>query len=116
MPEYILLLHGSPAAFDGMSPEEMQAVFQRYMKWRESLTARGHAAGGKKLRDRVGRVLRKDAGKTTVKDGPFAESREVIGGFFAFPAESFEQAVELSSDCPHLDYGGVIEIREIEQH
>lgn len=114
MPEYILLLHGSPAAFDGMSPEEMQAVSQRYMKWRESLSARGHAAGGKKLRDRAGRVMKKDGGKTVVKDGPYAETREVIGGFFAFPAESFDQVVELARDCPHLEYG-VIEIREVEQ-
>lgn len=115
MPEYIMLLHGSPAAFDGLSPEEMQAVYQRYMKWRESLTSRGHAAGGKKLRDHVGRVMKNHAGKTVVKDGPYAESREVIGGFFTFTADSFDRAAELARDCPHLDYG-VVEIREVEQH
>jgi hypothetical protein len=115
MPEYILFLHESPGAFDGISPEEMQAVIKRYSAWRDSLVARGHTAGGKKLRDGVGRVMKHHGGKTVVKDGPYAESREVIGGFFTFPAESFDQAAELSRDCPHLEYG-VIEIREVEQH
>jgi hypothetical protein len=90
-------------------------VIKRYKTWRDSLASRGHAAGGKKLRDGVGRVMRQQGGKTAIKDGPYAESREVIGGFFTFAAENFDQAAELSRDCPHLDYGA-IEIREVEQH
>jgi hypothetical protein len=115
MPEYILFLYESPAAFDGISPEEMQAVIKRYTSWRDSLAARGHAAGGKKLRDGVGRVMKRHGGKTAVKDGPYTESREVIGGFFTFHADSFDQAAELARDCPHLEYG-VVEIREVDQH
>jgi hypothetical protein len=48
-----------------------------------------------------------------VTDGPYVETREVLGGFFHLVAESFDQAVELARDCPHLEYG-TIEIREVE--
>jgi hypothetical protein len=51
------------------------------------------------------------AGKIT--DGPYAEAREVIGGLFILEAADYEEAVALSRDCPHLDFGS-IEIREIE--
>ena len=56
MPEYILLLHEDPAAFSGLSPTDIQAMIQRYKNWRESIAAKGHQAGGKKLRDAVGRA------------------------------------------------------------
>ena len=46
-------------------------------------------------------------------DGPFAETREVLGGYYMFDAESFEQAVELAKGCPVLPFGP-IEIREVE--
>ena len=49
----------------------------------------------------------------TVTDGPYAESREVIGGLFIVEAASYEEVVELSKDCPHLDFG-TVEIREVQ--
>ncbi len=47
-------------------------------------------------------------------DGPFAEAKEVIGGIFTIDADSYDEAVEISKDCPHLKYGGWIEVREVE--
>jgi hypothetical protein len=114
MPEYVLLLHESPNVFAGLGPEEIQEIIQRYKRWRESLAERGHPAGGKKLREGTGRVMKAGGGKTVITDGPYTETREVIGGFFSFAAESYEQALELARDCPHLQYG-TIEIREVER-
>ena len=113
MPEYVLLLHSNTNVFDTLSPDEIQRIIQRYGRWRASLTEKGHPAAGKKLRDGIGRVM-KGEGKPVVTDGPYTETREIIGGFFAFTADSFEQAVELSADCPHLEFG-TIEIREVER-
>jgi hypothetical protein len=48
-----------------------------------------------------------------VTDGPFAESKEAIGGFFIIQADSFEQAVEITKGCPCLEYGQTIEVRAI---
>ena len=48
-----------------------------------------------------------------VTDGPYAEAREVIGGLFMIEAANYDEVVELSKDCPHLDFGS-IEIREVQ--
>src|SRR5947208_3445808 len=114
MPEYILLLHEDPAASNGLSPTDIQALIQRYKNWRESIAAKGHQAGGKKLRDGAGRVMKTKNGKIVVTDDPYTELREVIGGFFTFVADNFDQAVDLTRDCPHLQFG-TVEIREVER-
>jgi hypothetical protein len=114
MPEYVLLLHSTTNVFDTLSPEEIQRIIQRYSGWRASLAEKGHAATGKKLRDGTGRVMKSGAGKPVITDGPYTEAREIIGGFFAFTADSYDHAVELAGDCPHLQFG-TIEIREVER-
>lgn len=113
MPEYILLLHQTPPNPTSLSPEEMQAMYQRYRGWRESLAAKGLNPGGRKLRDGSSRTMKNTNGKTVVTDGPYTETREIIRGFFTFTADSFDHAVEITRDCPHLEFG-TIEIREIE--
>lgn len=113
MKQYILFLHEAPAAGADISPEEMQRIIARYIAWREEVAARGHMVGGQKLRDGEGRVMRANNGKVSVTDGPFAEAKEVVAGFFHIQAESYEQAVDIARTCPHLDFG-TIEVREIE--
>jgi hypothetical protein len=112
MPEYILFLHEDPASFGGISAEEMQQIIVRYKSWRDSLADR--RPGGKKLRDGSGRVMRGRGDKLRVSDGPYSEAREVIGGLLTFHAASYDEAVEVSRGCPHLDFG-TIEIREVEE-
>jgi hypothetical protein len=115
MPSYLLLLHEDPSVFEQVSPAEMQAIIQKYTDWKLRLEAMGALTRGEKLRDGTGRVLRREAGQTSIADGPYTESREVIGGLFAIDASSYDEAAALAGDCPHLEYG-VIEIREIEIH
>ncbi len=72
-------------------------------------------AGGNKLEDTTGRVLRGgSSSEMRIMDGPFAESKEIIGGYFMVNAESYEDAVELCRDCPHLEYGAV-EVRRVDK-
>jgi hypothetical protein len=109
MPKYILLLRGDKEqAYAQLSPEDIQKVIERYFAWQK----RPFVVGGAGLIDKTGRVLRKKDGRVSVTEGPFSESREVMGGFFTIEAASFEEAVELSSDNPHLDFG-TMEIREV---
>lgn len=112
MPQYMLLLH-EPAVSNGgpPSPAEMQAIIERYKAWSGRLAQSGNLRGGEKLADGSGRVLRKDM---AVHDGPYAESKEVIGGYFLIEAADYNEAARLSADCPHLEFGPV-EIREIEK-
>lgn len=112
MPKFVMLLHDAGAFPPDLSPEQIQAIIERYVSWRQKV-ANGRTVDGHKLADGTGRVLRGRVGSPTVTDGPFAESREVIGGIFIVEAASFDEVVELSKDCPHLDFG-TIEIREVE--
>lgn len=114
MPDYILLLHHEEGRQQPeMSPDQIQAMIQKYVAWRNKV-GNGRKVSGHKLRNAQGRVMRGTGAAATVKDGPYAEAREVIGGLFIVEAGTYEEAVELSRDCPHLDYGGTIEIREIQ--
>jgi hypothetical protein len=114
MPRYMLLLHepANPPIQD-LGPSELQAIFQRYKDWADRTARAGNLVGGQKLEDRTGRVLVKDgAKKVVVKDGPYAETKEVIGGYFTIEAKDFDEAVAIARDCPHLDwFGGKVEIR-----
>jgi hypothetical protein len=111
----MLLLYDNPESFDGVSPEEMQAIIGKYSAWREGLAENGRLVGGEKLKDGEGRVMRNGDAGVRVLDGPFSETKEVIGGYFAIQAADYAEAVEISRGCPHLEFGGAIEIREIEE-
>lgn len=113
MPQYLLLLHEDPQAFAGRTPAEMQAIVERYIAWAGKLAQDGKLAGSNKLEDGSGKSLRSVNGKTTVTDGPYTEGREVIGGYFLIEADSYDDAVRLSSSCPHVEFG-VVEIRQVE--
>lgn len=114
MPNYLLLLHEQPSDFSSLSPEEIQAVIAEYVAWSQKLAADGKLVGGQKLKDEGGRDLAGYNGDFRVTDGPYAEAKEVIGGFFSIEAADYAEATEISRDCPHLKYGGRIELREIE--
>ncbi len=66
-----------------------------------------------KLEDGTVRHLSGRPGQVTVVDGPFPETKEVVGGYFLLAADSYDEAVALASTCPHLDFGR-IEVRRIE--
>lgn len=113
MATYMFLLYNGANDFDGVSPEDMQGVIERYRAWGESLEKAGKLVGSEKLVDEQGRVLRSADGKISVTDGPFSETKELIGGYFAITAENYDEAVELAKGCPHLDFG-TLEIREVD--
>ncbi|HET8948717.1 MAG TPA: YciI family protein [Candidatus Polarisedimenticolia bacterium] len=107
MPTYLALLYDDPAQFEKVSPQEMQAILQRYRSWRIRREGEGAVLSGYKLADGEGRVLRRRAGRPTVTDGPFAEGKELVGGYFVLRAASYEEALAILEDCPHLEFGSI---------
>lgn len=108
MPQFMLMLRDAGAFPQSISPEEIQQIIERYRTWSARVGAKGQ-----KLVDGEGRVMvRKDSG-VTVTDGPYAEAREVIGGYFVVDAPDYDAAAKIAGDCPHLDFGS-IEIRQVE--
>ncbi len=114
MPNYLLLLHESTTAGPELGPDEIQTIIERYVAWSEDLRARSLLIRGEKLRDDPGRVLRREEDELVVRDGPYAETREIVGGIYLIQAGSLSEAEQICADCPHLALGGTIELREIE--
>jgi hypothetical protein len=114
MTNYMMLLHEHPMDFSQFSPEEIQAVIGEYIEWRKAVEADGKLVGGEKLKDEGGKHIVGTNGQMRVTDGPYAETTEVLGGYFTIAAADYDEAVEISKGCPHLKYGGRIELREVE--
>ena len=113
MEKYLLLLHGNASETPDLSPAEMQAMFAKYRTWGQGLKDSGRYVGGNKLEDGTGKVIRSNGGKIRVTDGPFAETKDVIGGYYLIQVANYEEAVATCQDCPHLHFG-TIEIRRTE--
>ena len=109
--KFLLLFHHSLEGPDP-TPEEMQQIFGRWMEWMKGMKAQGTFVGSNRLQD-TGRVLRGPRGGA-VTDGPFAEAKEVIGGYILIAADNYAQAVEIARGCPGLDNDMAVEVREIE--
>jgi len=107
--DYLLLFRGN--VWDrGLSPEQLQKVVSDWMAWFERLKAEGKCAGGHPLEE-TGKVV---SGKQrTVADGPFAESKEAIGGYFYLTVANEKEAIEIAKQCPGLEYGAVVEVRPV---
>jgi hypothetical protein len=114
MPKYMLLLHDNPNAFANVSPEAMQKVVEKYIAWGKKLREAGVMRAGDKLTDEPGRVMRRKDGHVHVTDGPYSESKELLGGYYMIEADTYDKAVELARDCPQLEFGGTIEVRQVE--
>jgi len=93
------------------TPERVQQTMQRWMQWMNDLDAKGHLAGRGQPLEQTGKVVR--GPQKTVTDGPFTESKDVIGGFTLIEARDIDQAVELSRGCPILEGDGAVEVRPI---
>jgi len=110
MSEFTFLYRGRDTT---ASPEQMQKTMEKWRAWFKELGEKGH------LKD-IGHPL-EDAGKVvkgkqkTITDGPFAEAKDVVGGFTLIEARDLQQATELAKGCPILDVGGSVEIRPIQK-
>lgn len=115
MPRYMLLLHDRTGEFNDVSEAEMMKIVQAYSEWSKKLGAKGKLLGGEKLTDETGRHVVRKNGKTVVTDGPFAEAKEVLGGYFMLQADSYDEACKLAVDCPHVTRGARVEIRQVHE-
>ena len=105
-----LLIFRSVDWYKGLSPEQMQQIADNWMAWFNRLKEEGRCVGGNPL-EREGRVV---SGKNRiVSDGPFAESKETIGGYFLLTVPSLDDAVAIAQQCPGLPYGIQVEVRPI---
>src|SRR5216110_1513748 len=108
--DYLLLFRGN--VWDrGLSPAQLQKVVSDWMAWFERLKEEGKCLGAHPLEEE-GKVVSGKQGRT-IADGPFAESKEAIGGYFYLQVADENEAIEIAKQCPGLEYGAVVKTRTL---
>lgn len=108
MTEFVLLYRGGQRP---TSPEEGEQVMRKWMEWFQGLAAEGRLVERGQPLEPEGKVVRE--GSKIVVDGPFAEAKDLVGGFSIIKANDLAEAAELAKGCPFLDRGGDVEVRPV---
>jgi hypothetical protein len=107
--EFLALIHGDEASWETMSDDERQSVYQRYMDFSD----KSEVVGGAELQSTdTASTVRVREGDRLVTDGPYAEVKEALGGFFILEAPSIDDACKLAAEIPAAEHGA-IEIRPV---
>lgn len=93
---------------------EIEQLIARFEAWAGNLMAESRFLDGKKLADGEGKVIAQSGDTVRVTDGPYGETKELVGGFHLIEADSYEHAVLLCRDHPELSIGGSVEIRRLD--
>ena len=111
MSEFIYLYRNQSSGAPPASPEQMQQTMQKWMTWLKDLGAKGHIKDAGQPLDRTGKVVR--GTQKSVTDGPYAETKDIVGGYSIVLARDIAEAVELSLNCPIFEAGGMVEVRPV---
>ena len=113
--QYMLLIYQNEKAWDAMPKAERNAQFGAYMKFTEEVKASGHLRAGDALQPiRTATTVRVRNGKTQTTDGPFAETREQLGGYYLIEAKDLDEAVKIAARIPDAAIGnGSVEVRPV---
>ena len=111
--QYLLLIYDAEEDFAKMPAAEYQKMFGEYLRFTEEIKASGHHLGGDALQPvQTATTLRTRNGKTTHTDGPFAETREQLGGYYLIEAANLDEALRIAARVPSVRTGS-IEVRPI---
>jgi hypothetical protein len=114
---YLLLIYGDESARSGeMTPEAAEAEMKRWTDYGQWLREKGwHHAGEALQETSTATTVREKNGKTVTTDGPFAETKEQLGGFYLIDAPNLDDAIEAASKMPNIPFGGSVEVRPIQE-
>ena len=111
--QYALLINESPGAFEALGESEQQAVSAEYY----TIRADPRMVGGAHLAPAdTASTVRIQSGDVLVTDGPFADTKEVFGGYYLIEAEDLDVAIQIAATIPAVRLGGSVEIRAVTTH
>ena len=114
MTKFLLILRGDVTAdYSKFTPQDFEKILGAYAAWGERMTKEGRLHGGHKLKDEGGKVMIPSGDATSLKDGPYVETKEVVGGYYVIDADDYDHAVKLCEGHPNFKFGS-IEIRELD--
>jgi hypothetical protein len=108
MSEYVFLYRGAERP---TSAQDAQQVMQKWIDWMKDLGAKGHIKDRGQPLEPTGKVVQ--GRQKTVTDGPFAETKDLVGGYSLIEARDLDQAAELSKGCPIFERNGFVEVRPV---
>ena len=108
MSEFLFLYRAGERA---PSPEQAQQQMQKWMTWMKQLGDQGHLKDPGQPLEKTGKVVK--GSQKTITDGPYAETKDIVGGYTVVQAKDLDQAAELSKGCPIFEYGGMVEVRPV---
>jgi hypothetical protein len=111
--EFMLVLRSAPRESRATSSDEVMKRVKEYSNWARAMREKGMMVGGEKLKDEA-RVLTVTDGRVSVVESQGLPDNP-IAGYFLIHAQDFREATVIAQDCPHLRYGGTIEVRRIER-
>jgi hypothetical protein len=111
--QYALLIYGAQGRWETFSEAEQQAMTEDYMAISRDPKTKAGADLGELTKATTVRV---DNGKTLTTDGPFAETKEYLGGFYLIDADNLDEAIEVAAKIPAARTGGTIEVRPVVEH
>jgi hypothetical protein len=108
--QYALLIYTKPGSLDALSEEERRAITGEYM----AVRGESGVVGGAQLQPiETATTVRVDDGRTLITDGPFADTKEILGGFYLLEADDLDRALELAARVPAARMGGSVEVRPL---
>ena len=111
--QYLLMIYANESAENAMPPAEMGAIMQAYGAYTEALVKAGVMRGGERLRPTADATsVRVRNGKSEVLNGPYADTREQLGGYYVIDVPDLDAALQWAARCPTSAYG-TIEVRPI---
>lgn len=110
MKKFLLLLHEDAEQMSKLSPKEMEELVNAHLNWATKLGQAGIMVGGEGLQETGTQIVGKDC---VIKDGPYMESKEMVGGYYLLQAEDLDAVIAIARECPCHLWGGTTEIRPI---
>lgn len=107
MSQFLYLYRGGDSSG---SAEQMQKTMHKWMTWMQDLGAKGNLKDQGNPLEAGGKIVRK---KTAITDGPFAEAKDIVGGYTLIEAKDINEAAALAAGCPIFENGGFVEVRPI---
>lgn len=112
--KYILLIYSDETRWNSLPEAEKQRVYEAHGAYGEAMEKAGVMRGGYELKPiTTATTVRFDGGKTTTLDGPFAETKEQLGGYYIVEVDNLEQAMEWAAKMPGMESGGAVEVRPL---
>jgi len=108
MSEFVFLYRGGERS---QSPEQSEKQMQKWVAWMQELGEKGHMKDRGQPLEPTGKVVR--GKQKVVTDGPYPESKDLVGGYTLIEAKDLAQAAELSKGCPIFEFDGLVEVRPV---